>query len=115
MIYILNTDISEKKKVPKALENIFGVGKKNSITLCRFLGLSEKTPVKHLSQKMKNKVIIYIENHIVNGDELRQDLNKKKENQMKIKSYKGIRAKFKLPRRGQRTHTNAKTVKNLNK
>jgi len=28
MIYILNTDISEKKVVPKALENVFGVGKK---------------------------------------------------------------------------------------
>ena len=115
MIYILNTDISEKKVVPKALENVFGVGKKNSIKLCRFLGISEKTRVKHLSQKMKNKIIIYIENHIENGDELKQNLNKKKENQIKIKCYKGIRAKFRLPKRGQRTHTNAKTVKFLNK
>ena len=31
----------------------------------------------------------------------------------KIKTYKGIRHKLKYPCRGQRTHTNAKTVKKL--
>jgi len=114
MIYFLNTDIPDKKATPKALQNIFGIGKKNSTKLCRFLGFSEKTLVKHLTTEIKNKIIAYVETHIKNGDELKQALNRKKEHQIKIKCYKGQRARFNLPRRGQRTHTNAKTAKNLN-
>jgi small subunit ribosomal protein S13 len=115
MIYFLNTDISDKKAAPKALQNIFGVGKKNSIKLCKFLGLSEKTLLKHITVEMKNRIVAYVETHIKNGDELKQILNRTKERQIKIKCYKGQRAKFNLPRRGQRTRTNAKTVKKLNK
>jgi ribosomal protein S13 len=63
---------------------------------------------------MKNKIVLYIENNIIIGDDLKQGLIQTKENQIRIKSYKGIRTKFRLPRRGQRTHTNAKTVKRSN-
>jgi ribosomal protein S13 len=34
-----------------------------------------------------------------------------KTQQQRLKTYKGQRSKFKLPRRGQRTHTNGKTAK----
>jgi len=114
MIYFLNNDIPDKKAVPKALQNIFGIGKKNSGKLCRFLGLSEKILVKCLTPEMKNKIIAYVEVNIKNGEELKQDLNKRKEHQIKIKCYKGQRARFRLPKRGQRTHTNARTAKVLN-
>jgi ribosomal protein S13 len=45
------------------------------------------------------------------NEELKQTLMQIKEQQQRLKTYKGQRSRFKLPRRGQRTHTNAKTVK----
>lgn len=111
MVYILNTEIQDKKVTKIALQNIFGIGKINSIKICISLGISEKTPIKFLTSEMKNKIIIYIENNLKIGDELKQKLTRIRENQIRLKCYKGQRAKFNLPRRGQRTHTNAKTSK----
>ena len=42
-----------------------------------------------------------------------QKLTQNYEHKIKIKCYKGQRSKLKLPRRGQRTHTNSKTTKKL--
>jgi small subunit ribosomal protein S13 len=113
MVYILNTEIQDKKVIKIALQNIFGIGKLNSIKICISLGISEKTPIKFLTSEIKNKIILYIENNLKIGDELKQKLTRLKENQIRIKCYKGQRAKFNLPRRGQRTHTNAKTSKKV--
>jgi len=113
MVYILNTEISEKKIVKIALENIFGIGRQKAIQICLFIGISKKTKIKELSAEIKNKIILYIENNIKIGDDLRQILTQIKENQIKIKCYRGQRAKHKLPRRGQRTHTNSQTVKKI--
>ena len=113
MVYILNTEISEKKVVHIALQNIFGIGKQRANQICLFLGISQNTRIKNLSPEIKNKIILYIENNFKIGDDLKQISTQIKENQIRIKCYKGQRAKNKLPRRGQRTHTNSKTVKKL--
>lgn len=111
MIYILNTEIPDKKPLNISLKKIFGINYKKSSEICSYFGISKKTKVKFLTFEMKNQIIKYVENNIIIGDDLKQNLIRMKENQIRIKSYKGIRAKFKLPRRGQRTHTNAKTTK----
>jgi small subunit ribosomal protein S13 len=114
MIYILNTEISNKKVTSIALQNIFGLGKNKCSQVCLKLGISKKTPIKELTTEMKNKIILYIENNFIIGDDLKQNLVQLKEEQIRLKCYKGQRAKFKLPRRGQRTRTNAKTAKKFN-
>ena len=81
--------------------------------ICSWLGISEETRIKDLSIEIRNKIVSYIENNIETGDDLRQTLTQVRDNQIKIKCYKGQRAKNKLPRRGQRTHTNSKTSKKL--
>ena len=65
MVYILNTEISDKKKVNVALQKIFGIGKQKAIEICLFLGISEKTQIRELSTEIKNKIIIYIEDKII--------------------------------------------------
>jgi len=114
MIYILDTEISNKKAIPLALQNIFGLGEKKSTHVCYKLGISTKTPIRFLTSEMKNKIIFFIEKNMVIGDDLKQTLFQLKEEQIRLRCYKGQRAKFKLPRRGQRTRTNAKTVKKFN-
>jgi small subunit ribosomal protein S13 len=114
MVYILNTEIPDKKALNTGLKMIFGINSKKASEVCSYFGISRKAKIKLLTNEMKNKIVLYIENNIIIGDDLKQSLIQTKENQIRIKSYKGIRTKFRLPRRGQRTHTNAKTVKRSN-
>jgi len=112
MVYLLNTELPEKKNITIALQNIFGIGKAQAKKICNFLGLCNKTKIQELPTELKNKIILFIEKkNIIINNELKQMLIQTKENQIRIKCYKGQRAKYNLPRRGQRTHTNAQTVK----
>jgi len=113
MPYILSTEIPEKKPIKNALSSVFGIGKKNSQEICFFFGVSNKTRMNRISIDVQNKISNYVEKNIRINEDLIRLLNQSKEKNIKMKSYKGQRAKLKLPRRGQRTHTNAKTVKKL--
>jgi small subunit ribosomal protein S13 len=111
MPYFLNTEIPEKKTIRVALSRIYGVGEKKTENVCFALGISKKARINCLNSNIRNKIINFVEKNIKINDELSRLLTQSKEKEIKIKSYKGQRVKLKLPRRGQRTHTNAKTVK----
>ena len=111
MTYILNTEIPDTEPLNTALTRVFGIGKNKSSKICSHLGIDQNTPLKFLTLEMRNKMIIYIENNVIIGDDLKQNLQQAREHQIRLKTYKGLRRKFKLPLRGQRTHTNAKTIK----
>jgi len=113
MAYILNTEISDKKIVQIGLQSIFGIGKFQADKTCNQFGISKKTKIQELSQDVKNKMVVFIEANFEIGDNLHQTIAEQKALQTRIRCYKGQRAKFKLPRRGQRTHTNSKTVKKI--
>ena len=113
MVYLLQTEIVEKKSIVIGLQKVFGIGEKKAIKICFFLGLAKKTSLKQLTQDLKHKIITYVEKNYKINDELKQVLVLIKEQQKRIKCYKGQRARFSLPCRGQRTHTNAKTVKKI--
>jgi len=111
MIYFLNTEIPDKKPVFIALQRVFGVGKTQSRRILNIFGLSPTTKISSLNTSLRNKIIVFIDKNLKINDELRQSLTQLKEQQQRLKTYKGQRSRFKLPRRGQRTHTNAKTAK----
>jgi small subunit ribosomal protein S13 len=113
MAYILSTEISEKKSIKVALSRIFGIGQKKNEKICSYIGISKKTKMRFLNSDVKNRIINYIEKNIKINEELATLISQSKEKEIKIKSYKGQRAKLKLPRRGQRTHTNAKTSQKI--
>ena len=113
MVYLLQTEIIEKKSIVIGLQNIFGIGKKKALKVCLFLGLTRRTSLKQLTQDLKHKIVAFVEKNYKINDELKQVLVLIKEQQKRIKCYKGQRARFLLPCRGQRTHTNAKTVKKI--
>ena len=54
-----------------------------------------------------------LQNKFYFGKELKKKIQNNITFFVKIKCYKGMRHKLKYPTRGQRTHTNAKTRKNL--
>jgi small subunit ribosomal protein S13 len=111
MIYVLNTEISNKKQIKIAFQAIFGIGIKEISNICKFFGISKITTINNLNSSLKTQIILYIEkNYLINSD-LKQVLTKIKDQQYQLKTYKASRLRFKLPCRGQRTHTNAKTIK----
>lgn len=111
MTYFLNTEIPDKKAVWIALRYVFGLGKNKSLKIINLFGISKTTKINNLSSTLKNQIIVFIEKTITINEELKQTLMQIKDQQQRLKTYKGQRSRFKLPRRGQRTHTNAKTVK----
>lgn len=115
MVYILNTEISTTKPAFIALQKIFGLGQTTVLKIFNLFGISKRATIKRLTIPLKNKLIIYIEKNIIINEDLKQKLVSLKDQQQRLKTYKGLRSRFKLPRRGQRTHTNAKTVKKFYK
>jgi len=112
MIYVFESEIPSNKSVFFSLIYVFGIGKFNSFLICKQLGFLKNLKIKNLSKEQINqmtKIIEYL------NFELASELKKKKTLTAKklifIKCYKGLRKIKKLPVRGQRTHTNAKTAK----
>ena len=112
MIYLFESELPENKSIFFALTHIFGIGKSNSLFLCKTLGFSPNLKLKTMSKEQIIKLVNIIESStlIITGD-----LKKLKSQNLKtlfsIKSYKGLRLKQGLPVRGQRTHTNARTAR----
>ena len=110
MVYLFESELPENKSVFLSLTHIYGLGKFNSLLICKRLGFSKNLKVKNLSKEQVNKLVKTIEYLNI---ELASDLKKSKIISIKklisIKSYKGLRKTKGLPIRGQRTHTNAKT------
>ena len=112
MVYLFESELSENKSIFFALTHIFGIGRSNSLLICKKLGFSKNFKIKNLSKEQISKLVTIIE---ISNLTLIGDLKKLKSLKIKkllsIKSYKGLRLRQGLPVRGQRTHTNAKTAR----
>lgn len=114
MIYILESKLPENKSVFFSLQYVYGIGKTRAFFICKKLGFSENLKVKDLSENQIVQILSVINslNFVLahNLKKLTLELTKKL---VLIKSYRGLRKSRGLPVRGQRTHTNAKTVKRV--
>lgn len=114
MIYILETEILNNKPLIISLRSIFGIGKSQSLVLCQKLGFSENLTILDLTKVQLSNLISLIENsELLLTNKLKKFHLLLLKQKVNIKSYKGLRYIRGLPVRGQRTHTNAKTVKYL--
>ena len=110
MIRIAGVMIPQNKHINIALQSIYGIGKNRSIEICRKLKIDKSTKVSDIN----NKSIVDIQNEVntykIEG-ELRREVSMNIKRLVDIKCYKGKRHRSGLPCRGQRTKTNAKTIK----
>ena len=111
MIYILETNLSEKQSICFSLTQIFGIGRLQSSQICKKLGFSANCRLSTLTPDQIGKLIKFIEslNLLINNN-LRKSKIILAKKLIQVKSYRGIRRLRGLPVRGQRTHTNAKTA-----
>ena len=111
MARISGIDIPREKRVIASLQYIHGVGTKRAEEICTDLKINPSTRVSNLTNDEVAQIRKYIEaNFRVEGDLRRQiSLDIKRLNDLGC--YRGLRHRKKLPVRGQRTHTNARTRK----
>jgi small subunit ribosomal protein S13 len=113
MLYVLNTNLNNRKKLIIALTDIFGLGKKSSQQICDLLGVSKDRRLKQLSGlKLEQLTQLVNENYTISGEMKRSTL-KNIQRLIKIASYRGFRHAEGLPVRGQRTHGNSRTRRKL--
>ncbi len=114
MIRILGVNIINNKFILFALTSIYGIGKSRAKLICDLNKINYFTKVKDLDNKQIELIRKNISNYILEGDLRRENmLNIKR--LMDLNTYRGIRHRKNLPVRGQRTKTNAKTCKKINK
>ena len=108
MARIEGVDLPRDKRVIIGLTYIYGIGRTTSRRLLDSAGIDHGTRVRDLSESEIQRLRELINDLTIEGDLRRQtQLNIKR--LMEINSYRGLRHRRRLPVRGQRTKTNART------
>ena len=103
-------NIPDNKHVDVSLTHIFGVGRKTAQEICVKLKIKFDQKVSNLTEVDLDNIRDELKNYQIEGD-LRRDINFNIKRLMDLGCYRGIRHRKNLPLRGQRTKTNARTIK----
>jgi small subunit ribosomal protein S13 len=108
---IAGVNIPTNKRVVVALRYIHGIGPSFAKEICEKVGVEQARRVNQLTDAEVIKIRETIDaGYMVEGD-LRRDTSMNIKRLMDLGCYRGLRHRKKLPVRGQRTHTNARTRK----
>jgi small subunit ribosomal protein S13 len=108
---IAGVNIPTNKRVLIALTYIHGIGRHHSTSICKALNIADARRVQDLSEEEVLRIREYIDrHHTVEGD-LRREVSMNIKRLTDLGCYRGLRHRKRLPVRGQRTHTNARTRK----
>ncbi len=115
MARIAGVELPNGKRIEIGLTYIKGVGVSSSRNLLLSAGVNPDKRVKDLTEDEINKLANEIgSKHIVEG-ELGRETAANIKRLMDVGCYRGLRHKRRLPCRGQRTKTNARTLKGTKK
>ena len=111
MARISGVNIPTNKRIRVALTYIFGIGPKIAHDICNEASVDMTMRVSQLKDEEINKIREIIDaKHSVEGD-LRRKVSMDIKRLTDLGCYRGLRHRKKLPVRGKRTHTNARTRK----
>ncbi|MFO0457380.1 MAG: 30S ribosomal protein S13 [Alphaproteobacteria bacterium] len=111
MARIAGVNIPSAKRVEIALTYIHGIGRAKSNEILAKTSIDKNRRVNTLTEQEVIKLREAIDaDYTVEGD-LRREVSMNIKRLMDLGCYRGLRHRKKLPVRGQRTHTNARTRK----
>jgi small subunit ribosomal protein S13 len=113
MLYLFNKVIPNSKKLEYSLRILYGINNYQSKKICKTLGINPQITLKKIKKNHVNKLINYLNKNIKVESLLKKSQKERVNSLLNIKLIRIIRARNGLPVRGQRTHTNAKTIKYL--
>lgn len=114
MARIGGVELPRNKRIEVALTYIYGVGIKISKKILSDTGVSPDVRVKDLSEADIVKLRDAVRGYVTEGD-LRRQVSLNIKRLVEIGCYRGQRHRKKLPVRGQRTKTNARTMRGKKK
>ena len=110
MARIAGVNLPDHKHACIALTHIYGIGRPLALRVCAAAEISPSVKLKELDEEQLQKLRACVEKYDVEGDAKRA-LSTDIKRLMDLGCYRGIRHRRKLPVRGQRTRTNARTRK----
>ena len=111
MVRFLGTNLPDKKKLWVALSEVYGIGYSRARALCFAIGATPLTTAAELRPFHLSQLYAAVEARYVVGNDLRAATTESIQRLIRIRSYRGSRHLQRLPVRGQRTHSNARTQK----
>jgi len=108
---ISGVNIPSGKRIEIALTYVYGIGSTRAKQICKDASLDANKRVNSLTEDELSKIREIVEKkYTVEGD-LRRERTVNLKRLIDLGCYRGLRHRKKLPVRGQRTHTNARTRK----
>jgi small subunit ribosomal protein S13 len=111
MARIAGITLPAEKRVEVGLTYIFGIGRSKANKILEEAKIDKNKKVKSLTEDEINKIRQIIEKREKIEGDLRKEVALNIKRLIDIGCYRGLRHKRKLPVRGQRTKTNARTRK----
>jgi len=111
MARIAGITLPPEKRIEIGLTYIFGIGRAKSVKILDEAKIDRNKKVKALSEDEINKIRQIIEKREKIEGDLRKEVSMNIKRLIDIGCYRGMRHKRKLPVRGQRSKTNARTRK----
>lgn len=109
MARIEGIDLPAQKRIDIALTYIYGIGRSNVYLLLKEAAIEGKKRAKDLSEEEINRLQKIIEKKFLVEGDLRRSVQDNIKRLREIGTYRGVRHVKKLPVRGQRTRSNART------
>lgn len=110
MVRISGITIPDNKRIEAGLTLVYGVGRALARTILESVNIDFSARAKDLSEADLNKIRDYLAKIPTEGD-LRRKTQLDIKRLQEIGCYRGLRHRRRLPVRGQRTKTNARTRK----
>ena len=112
MARIAGVNVPDAKRAVIALTYIHGIGRTTARKILDEVGIDRAKRMNDLTEDELNWIRKEIESdkYLIEG-ELRREVSMNIKHLMDMKSYRGLRHRARLPVRGQRTSTNARTRK----
>ena len=111
MARIAGIDLPKEKRIEIALTYIYGIGRSSARKILEDSGVNPDTKAGNLTDNDTNRLRGVIERDYKVEGTLRTEVSMNVKRLMDIGCYRGLRHRKRLPVRGQRTHTNARTHK----
>lgn len=109
MVRISGIDLPSEKRLDISLTYLYGIGRSNVKGILEKAKLDPARRMKTLTDDEVSKLTKLIEKEAVVEGDLRRTIGESIKRLIEIKSYRGMRHSKRLPLRGQRTRTNART------
>jgi len=113
MVRIAGINLDNNKRIEIALTGIYGIGPttaKGIVTSCK---IAQNPKVKDLTEDEVERLRAYIDKNLAVESDARVIVTRNIKRLRDIAAYRGLRHAAKLPVRGQRTKTNARTRKGV--